>query len=321
MNTEPSEARWWMMLFPLSAAIFYVLSNVCMRTVVDEANNSIYLGIAIRESIAFLVAVPIYVWLLSTKRTPVPRAKHLGIFILIGIFVQLFGNVVQLVGFQAIGMGASASACWVGLLLGAPVAGWIFLREKMSARLAVGIGIVISALMCLAFGAEVQESAKSIMEVAPHTAAKFVLLSLTAGIIFAFSNAANRWMNHAGNSPILAILLLPGLGALLVGGLDWYLHGFDSWMKFSHTGYLFAFLSGVANMIAFSSLTVGLHFLKVVRVATINVSQLIFTPLLGCLLFHELMNFWLAAGVLLTITGIVTANSEGVAHDENQRPT
>ncbi len=298
----------WLLFLPLGAAVFYVLSYTCMRQLAQSRVDEVLI-VALREGITFLGGLPIFLFLLGTGKTPVPRLKYVLIFVTTSLFVQFFGNLIQQQSFEVVGMGVTTASVWSGQLLWAPIIAWMILRERLSLRLAASLGIVFVALLFLTSGAQVQETIVTETH-SPSLAMRFVLLSVWTGIIFATSNCVIRWVCKAGNSPFFAVVILPGTGAIGLLTYDFLLHGFSSFAQLSAAEYSYVFLAGLTNFLAFVCMTIGLRCISMVKVCVITIFQLALAPVIGCLAFFEPMNAAILTGILLVILGIILAATE-----------
>ncbi|MDO4568941.1 MAG: DMT family transporter [Planctomycetia bacterium] len=304
------------LLFPLVAAFFYALSSVCMRAAVVEEGAELPF-LAIREGLTCLVALPIYLWQLQRGTTPHPGAKILVAFLAAALAVQLFGNIAQMISFRFIGMGVSVAASWAGTLVFAPMIGWFLLSEPFQKKARIATLITLCAVFFLGAGANLQT--ESALGWHNALALVFVILSVLAGGVFSLSNGLVQKLTSLGNSPFLAVVALPGAGLISLTLLEQFLHGGAGWSLLTQWTLFLALSAGVANFIAFFALTLGLHYLGIVRVSLINLLQLIFVPLMGYFLFAEPINACIASGIFLTLCGVVVANKPSSSGKQDDR--
>lgn len=311
---KTSGNSWWYLLFPLSSSIFYTLANTCMRQVANGEAN-IPLAIAMRESVAFFVALPIFLWQFWRGKALLPPWRWIFLFFLTSLGVQVFGNVFLQQAFRDVGMAASVAGSWTGSLIGAPLLAWLWLREGISKRVLFSISLIFLALFFLTSGARLQEcsayaeSASVSGWFSSPVAIRTILLTVLSGFIFSASNCVIRKMGNEDSSVWLPLVILPGTGFLLLTLMDGVEHGVESYRTFTAGDLFFAYLAGVANIVAFFSLILGLRHLNVVQVSLVNVSQLAFAPLVGYFLFREPMNVPILTGIVLVMTGIVISNT------------
>ncbi|MDO4582705.1 MAG: DMT family transporter [Planctomycetia bacterium] len=314
-SEEPASGfSWWYLLFPLLSSIFYTLANTCMRQVAG-GGASIPVAIAMRESVAFYVALPIFLWQFRRGKAVLPPWRLIFLFFLTSLGVQIFGNIFLQQAFRDVGMAASVAGSWTGSLLGAPLLAWLWLHERISKRVFFSIGLVFLALFFLTSGARLQECSihSATLPVSGWfsnpIAVRTILLTVLSGVIFSASNCVIRKMGKEQSSLWLPMVILPGTGFLVLTFLDGWEHGLESYRTFTRHDILFAYLAGFANILAFFSLIMGLRRLKVVQVSIVNVSQLAFAPLIGYFLFHEPMNVPILAGIFLVMTAIIISNT------------
>lgn len=302
----------WAWVLPLLAAFFFTVSNACMRQLAGLGADK-FLALALRESVAFYFAAPIFFWLLFSGRTKCPTKKDFFIFLGIALAVQLVGNVLLQEAFGVIGMAVGMAGVWTGLLIGAPIMGYLMLGERPSRQLFFSIFIIFAAMFCLTLGTKE-------LEVRGETAGNWniavrvmLLLTVLSGLIVAVVTAWNRVMGCRGYSPFFVVTMLPGTGFIFLSLVDFCRNGVSTYAAFSGAEYFWAYCSGFANLLAFTLLTLGLRYLSVVKVSILNIAQLALAPLVGFLIFSENMNSGILAGILLIMTGIVVANFGGGA--------
>lgn len=303
-------------ILPLLSAVFYTVSNACMRHLAGQGVD-VYLAIAIRESVAFYFALPLFLWLAFTGRTKWPSPRVFLTFLAIALAVQMVGNVLFLQAFAVIGMAVSVAGNWMGVLLGTPVVAYLMLRERISLRIGVSLAVILIALAVLTVGMHAREPASAeLTQNLPWLGIRMLLLTVCVGLINAVSCTYIRRMANLGYSPLLTVTMLPGVGFIFLSLYDFAHHGTATYAAFTGWQYFWAYTAGVANLLAFVSLTVALKHLSVVKVSILNISQLALAPVVSLLLFRESMNSGIILGICLTIIGIVIANTGG----EEQQP-
>ena len=305
--TQTSTSRW-LLLFPFFSVVLYLMSSICMRQLAGAQVDPVLI-VGIREGFSGLVGMVFFAWLFLKGKTPLPSWKHLGVFFVVALGLQFIGNIFQQQGLEVIGMGLTTASFWSGQILWTPVLGFFLLREKLTPRLALSLVCALAALVFLANGAEVQESAPAV-ESSRFLAAQYVFWTLLAGILAASSNCVVRWINKSGVSPFFAVMFLPGVGGVGLLGMDLFQNGTASWEAISTAHLQIALMAGVTNLLAFICLTLALRYLDAVRVCLIMILQLALAPTVGCLVFKEPMNAVLLTGMLLVVAGVLASASE-----------
>lgn len=308
-------------ILPLLSAVFYTVSNACMRHLAGQGAD-VHLSIAIRESVAFYFALPLFLWLAFTGRTKWPSPKVFLTFFGIALAVQMVGNVLFLQAFAVIGMAVSVAGNWMGVLLGTPVVAYLMLRERISLRIGISLAIILVALAALTVGIQTREmSGADFSQNLQWLSIRMLLLTVMVGLINAVSCTYIRYMANLGYSPLLTVTMLPGVGFIFLSLYDFSQHGTATYAAFTGWQYFWAYTAGVANLLAFVALTLALKHLSVVKVSILNISQLALAPLAGLIIFHENMNTGILLGICLTIFGIVVANTGGQGEQEQQPGT
>ncbi len=322
----------WAWVLPILAAVFYTVSNACIRHLAEQGTD-VYVTVAIRESVAFYFALPVFLWMAFTGRTKWPTWRVFLTFLGIGLLVQLVGNVLFFQALGVIGMAVSVAGNWTGVLLGSPVVAYLMLRERISLRILISLAVILLALAALTTGTRALEKAETRVSAGAASVAEdetlaageavtpeisgelqrlgiqMLLLTVLVGLISAVSCTYIRYMAGAGYSPLLVVTMLPGTGAIFLSLVDFSQHGVQTYATLGPWDYFWAYTAGTANLLAFVALTLGLKYLSVVKVSILNVTQLALAPVVGFLIFRENINPGILIGIFLTILGIIIANT------------
>ncbi|MDO4550756.1 MAG: DMT family transporter [Planctomycetia bacterium] len=328
----------WAWVLPLLSAFFYTVSNSCMRQLADM-NTDIHLAVALRESVAFYFAVPLFLWMFCSGKIQKVAWRTVIIFLFISVCVQCVGNVSLQYAFRILGLAVSVAGNWVGLLLCMPVLAYGMLGEKLSRRLILSLVVIFVAMIFLTVGTKQRESyggkyssqktfsserescgkvvsetedfkkqERETGEISESLAVRVFLLVFIVGGINAASYTYIRFMEKSGVSPLLPVILLPGTGYVVLSLYDFFQNGFTTYAAFSGMEYFWIYSSGFANLLAFIFLTLGLKYLSAVKVSILNISQLLLAPIAGYLIFCERINGSILVGMVLMILGILAAN-------------
>lgn len=134
-----------------------------------------------------------------------------------------------------------------------------------------------------------------------------ILLSLTAGICYAFYALAAKQLLVDGWSPVGSVALI--FGAAAIGAVPILLSTDFSWMA-TPTGAVMALWLGLATItIACLFLAYGLKVLAASTVATLGLAEPLTASLLGVFLLHEVLDARSILGIVLVAIGLVLIGS------------
>jgi drug/metabolite transporter, DME family len=289
------------------AAIGYTVSNVCMRQLSALHCDPTWATFN-RELVTVLVVGP---WLLAEAlrgRRILPPWPICCTLILVGLAVELGGNLGVQWAYGKIGLATTIPAVFGTMLTASAVLGWALLGETVSLRSAGAIGLLLVALLSLGLGAGAasQSMARS-AAVAPGSLATALAVGAAclAGIIYATFSVTVRHAMSGATRLSLLMVIITGTGVLSLGPVSLYRLGTAHLLATPAEHLAWMFAAGAANLIAFMAISKGLQVTTVVRANMLNASQVAMSALAGVALFGEPPNPWLIAGVIITSLGIV----------------
>lgn len=134
-----------------------------------------------------------------------------------------------------------------------------------------------------------------------------ILLSLTAGVCYAFYALAAKQLLVDGWSPVGSVALI--FGAAAIGAVPILLSTDLNWMA-TPSGAVMALWLGIATItIACLFLAYGLKVLAASTVATLGLAEPLTASLLGVFLLHEVLDARSILGIVLVAVGLVLIGS------------
>jgi drug/metabolite transporter (DMT)-like permease len=289
--------------FCVLAALGYTAANICLRQLAALGCDPMW-AVCNKEMVAVWVAGP---WLLvqllrGTIRRPPPRT--LGMLVLVGLAVQLGGNVGVQWALGVIGLALVIPVNVGTMLVSSALLGRLLLGERLSLRSVAAMGLLVVAVGLLGQGAgasaPVAQSA-----VTAHWGIVCVALACIAGVIYALFSIAIRHCVTGGTHMTIVVLVVTATGGLTLGPLSLARLGVGPLLgtPWLHLAWMLA--AGVCNLAGFLAIARALQLTTVVHANMMNSSQVALAAVAGIVLFGERANVWLVSGVLLTIVGIL----------------
>jgi drug/metabolite transporter (DMT)-like permease len=284
------------------SALSYTMASICMRRLSTECPPS--WAACNKEFVSATVAGA---WLLCEVlrgRRVLPSWPTVGILLLLGLAVQLLGNLPSQWSYGIVGM-AIVIAANVGTMLAASAAmGWLFLGERVSRRSIVAIALLLASLGLLVLGAEAAGRQIS-PESSPWIIAAAVAGPCFAGVIYALLSIAIRHNVTRDTRISVVIFSVTVMGVLSLGPISVHQLGVEELLQTPPEQYAWMYAAGFFNLLGFVAITKGLQLTTVVHANVLNASQVALAAMAGIMLFNEPRNPWLMLGVGLTALGVV----------------
>ncbi len=137
-------------LFCLVAIIGYSTANACMRKLSESCPSS--WAICNKELVTVLAVGPWLAWQIARRKIGFPTGRPLMALIAVGLATELIGNIGTQWGYSIVGLAVMIPATTGFLLVATAVLGAVLLRERVSARNAAALALLIVALMVLGYG-------------------------------------------------------------------------------------------------------------------------------------------------------------------------
>ena len=273
----------------LFSAVGYTIANICLRSVADTDPAWVT---AVKAVPNVLLVAPWLLVRMARSQHVLPPPKILLSLFATGVFSQLFGNVLFQWALGIVGIALCVPLVLGTLILTSALAGKLFLREVITARLAISMAILIIAICVLSSGAN--DAHESMQGEGTATSAVISPWQLTLGVgaaCFAgFSYALLGVVIRHGVSdtaPLSTTLVTVGLaGIISVGALSFYTIGWDGMVATTSREWWYMGWAGFWNAAAFLALAKALQLTTVTYVNSLNASQAAMAALAGVVLFQ-----------------------------------
>jgi len=256
----------------------------------------------------------------------VPRSE-LGFLVAVSLFSQVAGNGAFQWALGLIGIALTVPITLGTMIVGGALLGRFMLGEAITTRTAISTGILIVAIGVLYAGAG--EARQTLAEtpaaaatekvaetIAANAADKFwkqvagVACACLAGLAYASLSVAVRRSLQAG-APLPMVLMIVGvMGVVVLGAWSLLSQGAAALLETTLRDAAVMFAAGVLNALSFLTLSKALRLTTVAHVNAVNASQAAMAAAAGIVLFHEPLTAALAAGVGLTIAGLLIFRPE-----------
>lgn len=293
----------------LLAAVGYTATNACLRQV---ATADPFWVCCLRALPTVLLFGPWLVWRKSHGERLVPPPKVLLAIVVGAVASQLFGNALFQWSLRVVGLAMAVPLCLGTLICGSAMMGRVWLKEPITPRAALALGVLTLAIVVLSVGAReahhaVAESLDHVLPV-QHSTGRIVagvLAAVGSGIFFAVLGVTIRYSvtNQAAPTSMMftvGLIGTVGLGAIAVSRL-----GVAGLLATPSEQLLVMLSAGVLNALSFIFMTKALQLTNVAYAYALNATQATMGAVAGVLLFDEATTPWLGLGVLLTIAGLV----------------
>ena len=308
-------------IFCLIAALSYTATNICMRRLTALHCDPFWV-VFNKEVLTSLCIAPWVVWQVYRGRSRLPSRRTLWAILAIGLLVQLAGNVGVQWALGIVGLAVTIPAIFGLMILGGAVLGRFWLGERISARSAVAMTVLLASIVLLGFGAPAVGASVAGDGVRP--ALSWIVLavgaSCLAGAIYALLCTFIRHAVTQTTTPTAIGMLVPLTAVISLGPICVYRLGVSGILDTSLEQLLFMVAAGLCNTIGFLGLIHGLKRTSVVHANVVTASQVAMASVAGMVLFGESFSAWILTGIVLTIFGIVWIDRPAEALDEIPPP-
>lgn len=290
-------------LLAVLSSLSYATVNALLRSIAGEVDP--FTGALMRQ-LPLVLTLAVLAIVLRPKsmrpRAPEFIGPKLALALLsVGVVALFIGNSLLFWSFEWVGLGIATAAYLGGLLLGATVISWIFLKERPGAAEFVGMGLVAVGLAVTALSAQNGPAG-------PGAAIAGFLFAVLTGVCYSISNSVSRVSQRQPGRFIVT------LGLTTLGGVTGLLvfiairHGGNVAEAFGElTGHQFLVLvlAGCANGVALASITVAVRFTTLTTVSMLNSLVIVFGVIFGLVFFDEPVTWLLALGCAGILLGVV----------------
>ena len=317
-SSHDAHPAWSGALFAMLSAVSYSIANVALNMLstdrfrvdqMSDLNWSVW--------VAAIKAVPVALisWTLIVYRTrrglpALPPRNLLLPLLATGLVMQVGGNVMFQWALSMGGLALSVTLCFGTLITGGAVLGRIVLGEPISRRMAVAIVVLISAIGLASVSA--QQASQSVRqdEATLLIVLGAVVTACASGLAYAAGGVMIRRTVTRNVSLSATLVVISCTGVLGLG--SWALAASGPLLLWSTSAEALTLMivAGVFNAAAFYAVSKALQLIPVVRVNTLNSSQVVMGGLAGVLIFGESLSVWLVAGIVLTLVGLALVQKQ-----------
>ena len=294
-------------IFCLVSALGYTATNICMRRL-TALDCDPFWAVFNRELVTTVLVGPWLLYRAIHGRPTLPSGRTLGRILLAGLLIQLVGNICVQWSLGMVGLAVTIPVVFGIMITSGAVLGHIGLGERVSARSAIAITLLLAALALLGLGAETAGRAIAAVKATPPGTVILALAVAAAGLagaVYALLNTVIRHSVTQTTLPTAVAFLVPLMGVIGLGPICVARLGMQTLVSTPWEQLALMVGAGVFNLIGFLGLINGLQRTTVVHANVLNASQVAMAALAGVMLFHESPNPWLLLGIGLTIAGIV----------------
>ncbi|MCE5301960.1 MAG: DMT family transporter [Planctomycetaceae bacterium] len=299
-------------MYCLVSALAYTLSNICMREL-SVLRCDVVWAVFNREAITALMLAPWVLRMAVRGQKGLPSGRGFWELLAAGFQLQLVGNMCSQWAFGVVGLSVTIPVYFGAVIVCGAILGRLWLDERVSQRSMAAMLVLVIALTLLGQGAET--AGKAIASAGAGTLLLAVLAAGVSGTSSGLLAIAVRRSVQRAIAPVAIGFWIPFTGALALGPLCLSRLGIAGILDTPSEQAWLMLGAGGLNLIGFLSFIRGLQHITVVRANLVNASQVAMAAVAGMLIFREPPNFWLLAGIVLTIVGILQvgnpSNHEG----------
>jgi drug/metabolite transporter (DMT)-like permease len=324
MSTLPTDVRMGRLrlspgttgaLCCLVAVLGYSMANICMRKLSEEGALSSW-AICNKELVTVLVVGPWLAWQIWRGKSRFPSGRPLTILIAAGLTTELIGNIGTQWGYGVVGLAVMIPAITGFVLVATAVLGAVLLGERVSARNAAVLALLIVALIIMGYGksqaspdlakaSHAADDAVTAKPLAPWQIAAAVGVAGLCGTVYALLAIALRYSVGGRTTLSAAVVIITGTGVLTLAPVSLWQAGTRALIAAPREQYLLMYVAGVCNLVAFMALVRGLQLTTALHINMLNnAGQVSLAAAAGILWFGEKCNLWLVLGVALMVAGI-----------------
>jgi len=297
------------------SAITYSISNISLRQLSQLDCDPMW--VVFNKELFTVITIGVWlVWEACHGRKTLPSGRNLLWLIVVGLLVELVGNVALQWALGVVGLAVSIPASFGTSMTGGAILGAVFLREKVSLRSMAAMATLWIALVFLGIAAE-GSGADGLGSAAAVRVLLGVGAACLAGTIFGLLGVTTCHLVRQNMSPMVIVFWVTLMAVFTLGPLSFARLGTRCVFDTSWDAYAWMVVTGLFNLIGFVALGKGYARTTLVHANVLNAGQVAMAAVAGIVLFRESPNLWLVLGVCLTIVGIFGAGNS----PRNEQPT
>ena len=131
------------------SAVCYTAANICLRRLTVLEADAIWV-MCCKEAVAPLLVGPVLVVMALRGRRVLPPLRVLALLALVGLAVQLLGNVGMQWALGVIGLAVEIPIDFGVMLIASALLGGMVLREPLTLRTLAALGLLLASIVLLA---------------------------------------------------------------------------------------------------------------------------------------------------------------------------
>lgn len=302
------------------SALFYTATNIFLRQVA-ETRDPAWVGCV--KSLPVVIVATIVLSRRHWRGANVfPTWRVLRLLVGTGLVVQIVGNVLNQWALGQVGMTVTVPLTLGAIIVSGVLMGRIFLREPITTRALVSLSVLIASIVVLSVGTERAEVGTTTLGATrtQSSVALGVLAACVSGLAYATSHVTIRRVSGGATPMAAALGVIAFTGTVTLGLITLTVVGIDEIRATTLRDLTSMVLAGVFNAAAFFTLGKSLQVLSMAYVNAFNASQTAMSAVAGVLVFGEPFTATLAAGVALTIVGLMCMRTSNPRHEEVGMP-
>ncbi len=237
-----------------------------------------------------------------------PRRLVIPLF-LTGCMVQFGGNVMFQWSLTHVGLALTVPMCFAALLVSGAIMARMFLGEVVTLRSLLAMVVLIVSILLLATGANA--AAQSIIpNVAWSIVVGAVVAAAISGLSYATSGVVIRRIVTGDISLSATLILITTTGVVVLGALSLFLLGPQRMLETTGKEAAWMLVAGLANAVAFFSLSGAYKHATLMRVNFLNATQIAMAAIVGIVWFGEAHTAYIWLGTVLTFAGLLAMGQQ-----------
>ncbi len=296
------------MLLGLFAAMTYSVANLALRGLSKTDGGTGWdMWVAGTKAFpTFAVAIFLFTRRRLNGLTTFPEWSLVWPIAIAALFNQLGGNFAFQMSLRAIGLAISVPICFSTIICSGAIMGRIILKDKVSVRTAISIGLMIASIAFLSSSATSRESDKpETVATAALSVPAGVALSMFSGICYGVTGVYIRRAVRSHMRVEATLFLFSAAGFLVLCPISLCILPLSTIAAITPKEWLTIATAGTFNAIGFYAITHAMRFLTISRANVINASQNALCAVGAVFLFGEQMNIIGIIGFGLTIAGLL----------------
>ena len=293
----------------LISAVSYSAANLALRGL-SRRNGDFAWAVWVTSTKGlptFIIASIMLIRRYSQGKPLYPTRKPILALVAAGLVMQFGGNLGFQLSLGQIGLAITVPLVFAFIIIAGAVLGKIFLGDHVSPKHMQSMVIMTLSIILLSYAATLKTPGPT--ESDANIVSGFAWLGILTAVISGMSYGVNGVVIRRiaqKSVPIESMLVIYSFtGLACLGPLGYALMGSERIAEIRTDEWQMMLFAGIFNAIAFFCITHALKLMNISHVNVINASQNAMCALGAVLLFAEPLSAPMAAGILLSICGLV----------------